>query len=282
MVSRSTSEVNDEVVPGEPPSGSEEAAGVIPNPGPQPFYVAGEGFLRCVYGDDAMVVPLPGLSLEQVQRVARGLEAGQVAWADFLDVGSGSFQAERHGEAGLGAALGTVGGHLGSLQVALVSWFRLLVILWALVGVARGDEGAVCLVSNDRDLVSQDYGRAEDAECLVDAPRIGCDGSTLWLLFQICGTITLWELARVGWAKRPWRRNRQETRGVQTDPLGIVPLPLSEHVPRRAQVLFCLWKAGYHLDTECYPEKVQIELDGLMGSWLSRLEDGEVSETSSG
>ena len=61
----------------------------------------------------------------------------------------------------------------------------------------------------------------------------------------------------------------------QTRELNVVPLPLSDAVPHRDQILFSLWLAGYKVDAEGYPEEVQEDFHGLVGSYLCGLEDSE-------
>ena len=248
----------------------------------QTFSTAGEGVLLCTYGDDAFEILLQGWPLEPVQVVVQGLESGRIYGSSAVALGSDPLGGVGSGVAEGGDCLGLLVGLLGRMQVALMFWLRVLVCLWLLVGTVRGDEGVVSEVEVVREQALQICPRAEDVEVSVDTPGVDCDGSTLWVICQTCGVVLLWELVRACLCRCCRRGRSIETVGVQTVPFGVVPLPLSDDIPRRAQILFCLWRAGYRPDTECYPEGVQIELDGLIGAWLCRLEDGEVSEASSG
>ena len=252
----------------------------------QTFSTAGEGVLLCTYGDDAFEILLQGWPLEPVQVVVQGLESGRIYGSSAVALGPDPLGGVGSGVAEdgdcLGLLVGLLVGLLGRVQVALMFWLRVLVCLWLLVGTVRGDEGVVSEVEVVREQALQICPRAEDVEVSVDTAGVDCDGSTLWVICQTCGVVLLWELVRACLCRCCRCGRSIETVGVQTVPFGVVPLPLSDDIPRRAQILFCLWRAGYRPDTECYPEGVQIELDGLIGAWLCQLEDGEVSEASSG
>ena len=82
---------------------------------------------------------------------------------------------------------------------------------------------------------------------------------------KICSIVALWEILKL-----VHRRVRKRTRTAmsQTSSMGIVPMPLAGGVPHRANILFSLWRAGYEVPIEPYPEEVQDCFHGYVGEFL--------------
>ena len=101
----------------------------------------------------------------------------------------------------------------------------------------------------------------------------GATGWVLAWLIQAVAVVFLWEAF-----KFVCRLGRSfKTAESQTEMVDQFPLPLPDGVPNRAQILYCLWRAGYTTSIEQYPPEVQEEYFGLLGSWLQRARDDEES-----
>ena len=88
--------------------------------------------------------------------------------------------------------------------------------------------------------------------------------------------ISFWEILRWVCKCRPVQR---KTASSQTTEEGYIPLPLPEGVPNRAEILFSLWRAGFSVTAELYPEEVQSPFYGYVGDYLrTQSRDEEVSD----
>ena len=254
----------------------------------------GQGSLRSLilvhYGDDSLTVPLPGWPAEAVQQAIHGIETG--VWPDWqralVGVNQPSEPFEPVFQDATGAEIGSAsqGGVGLSFGGLVVFWFRVVIVLWVCVCAAQGTSELV--------LYNEPGDEVLDPVCSSRPPQVcspfedgfpgtegWCDGSVLEGISRIAVCITLWELIRRCLCRGSERKAATCEVASQTGDLSIVPLPLPAGVPSHAKILFCLWKAGFKLDTESYPEGVQNHFDWLIGDYLRRLEDGEVSESSS-
>ena len=257
---------------------------------PQIAYSALEEALLVHYGDDSLTVPLPGWTVEAVQQVIQGLETG--VWPEWQRALEGvnqpsesigaAFQ-DATGAEIVSASQGGVGLSFGGL---VVFWFRVVIVLWVCICAAQGTSELVVYNGPPDEVLDPVCSSRPLQVCSPSEdgfPGTGgwCDGSVLEGIAKIAVCITLWELSRRCFCQGSGRKAVTCEVASQTGDLSIVPLPLPAGVPSRAKILFCLWKAGFKLDTESYPEGVQNHLDWLIGDYLRRLEDGEVSEGSS-
>ena len=256
-------------------------------------YEAALGGLVVSTGDDRFEVPLPGWSLSSVEAVVQGLQTGTWSdWQEILDsvppVAGDSAQGSVMLD-GPGDGLPYVSGARGPrARVSWAFWIRVLVILWAWVGVVSGSE----VLAEPGDTPLEVYTPAcPSYELQVRSPVEGivkpwdedfqCDGSVLWELSKVCLIVGTWELAKFLWHRARRACVTTCSTACQTCDRSFIPLPLPEGIRSRARILFCLWRAGYAVDSEPYPEDVQSELFWLIGDRLKRLEDGEVSESAS-
>ena len=113
-----------------------------------------------------------------------------------------------------------------------------------------------------------------EEKCLAGvSPVEECVG---WIWMSMCGVaiIALWETL-----KKCWCRRQSRTAEVQTAGMNIVPMPLAQGVPHRAQILFNLWKSGYEISVEEYPVDVQERYFGYLGDYLrGQAVEGDSSE----
>ena len=89
----------------------------------------------------------------------------------------------------------------------------------------------------------------------------------LYLGVLVVVVVTVWETFKRVMCQR---RLRFTTAESQTDIMAQVPLPLEPGVPNRAQILYCLWRAGYHINVDPYPLGVQDDFHRYVGSYLRR------------
>ena len=83
---------------------------------------------------------------------------------------------------------------------------------------------------------------------------------------KLAAVISVWEILK----KVACRRTILETAASQTDDSTVVPLPLKDGVPQRAQILYCLWKAVYTVDVEEYPQHIQENFYRYVGCYWRR------------
>ena len=174
---------------------------------------------------------------------------------------------------------GTAG--CGGRSARLVVFFG--VVLWFLLyGLRRVFAGEVALVEGGECVANggclQVYQSTEEASGSVG----NCDGTTLEFLCKIILVVGTWEIVKKACQWMCLRRKTLVHNGSQTHPLGIVPMPLSQGIPNRGHILFSLWRGGYKIDAEDYSEKIRSRFHSLVGHYLSRVEEGVVSEGSSG
>ena len=113
-------------------------------------------------------------------------------------------------------------------------------------------------------------------------PEVPEDDRVEWFqeTFKAVCVVATWEFLKRMMCRR---RRQKETVGSQTSSTRMVPLPLEAGVPHRAQILFCLWRAGYEVEVQDYPENIQEEYFSFQGNFLRRQAVGEeFSDTSSG
>ena len=111
---------------------------------------------------------------------------------------------------------------------------------------------------------------------------VWCSGLVLWELGKAVCAVLTWEIVRCSCGRRTTPRGVPVDAGSQTNTFEVVPLPLSGQVRCRAKILFCLWCAGFKVDVEGYPERIQSEFHALVGGYLVRVESGGVSSSDSG
>ena len=258
---------------------------------PGPRCEVRDGLLACAYGDDVAVLPLPGWSAAEVSELVQGLtvEGEEPAQSEVSEVGTSIGDnslsevpaPERRGRTAwfLGCEVWRPRRSLALLGL-LVVW-----ILWSFIRTAvadkiepRGPLEAQCLpppVSLALQ-VRSDTSDVANPEVELD---YGCDGGVLWEVSKGVLLVLTWEVLR-RLTGRIWR-----TRGVhcgsQTEPDGIILMPLGPEVRCRGRILFCLWHAGFKVDIELYSERIQSEFHSLVGTYLARVEDGGVSEENS-
>ena len=258
-------------------------------PGPLPLgkevglpvvsYAATEGALIVFYGDDSFKVPLEGWTVEEVQGVVEGLETG--VWRDWAEVPQSRLSPDPE-EANPSERLKLIRyGRLWGRLARLVVFFG--VVLWFLLyGLRRVSAGEVALVEGGECVANggclQVYQSTEEATGSVG----NCDGTTLEFLCKIILVVGTWEIVKRACQWMCLRRKTLVHTGSQTHPLGIVPMPLSQGIPNRGHILFSLWRGGYKIDAEDYSEKIRSRFHSLVGHYLSRVEEGLVSEGSSG
>ena len=252
------------------------------------LYGALEGALTCTYGDDVVTVPLPGWSASAIELIVRGLHFGD--WTEFqammeggnegLEEPSGSADVPRRRPRTECKGCGRLGSFLRAALLFLV-WF-----CWGCVKAVEAgsvepwgpqekqcwDEvssQAVVLRPRDQDVIEPWEGGE------------GCDGSWLFEICRVFLIIMTWELAKagVGFFKAP--RATFKAEGTQTQDSGVIELPLSSQVRNRARILYHLWRAGHRVEIEEYSGRVRSEFEGLIGAWLTRVEEGDVSSVSS-
>ena len=74
-------------------------------------------------------------------------------------------------------------------------------------------------------------------------------------------------------------RKQKKSASSQTSCTDYVQLPLPNGVPNRPEILFCLWKSGYSISVEPYPEEVQEQFHAYVGGYLVNQDrDEELSD----
>ena len=63
-------------------------------------------------------------------------------------------------------------------------------------------------------------------------------------------------------------RRQKKSASSQTSCTDYVQLPLPDGVPNRPDILLCLWKSGYTILVEPYPEEVQDQFHAYVGGYL--------------
>ena len=250
-----------------------------------PTYAADEGFLLVAYVDDVLRVPLPGWTLEEVDTIVHGLQTGD--WGLFQQM----MARAQEGSSGLSSE-GVVPGLRGFRMLTRFQGFGLrgvFLIFWIIfsllkVAVAQesGFSEAVDLWSGPKDSCELTATPAFPDIGDPDGEQgYGCDGSVLWEIARFVSIGLIWEASRLLWNK--WFRSRKLSRdvGSQTEGDGVLCLPLGAEVRCRSRILFCLWRAGFKFEVDTYPERIQSEFYHSVGTYLSRLEDGVVSESES-
>ena len=103
--------------------------------------------------------------------------------------------------------------------------------------------------------------------------KVMIGGYETWLAFftHVFCTIAAWETFTRCWCRK--RSTERTAALIQTEDEGIVPMPLADGVPNRAAILFSLWRAGYRIDLDPYPEEVREEFFGMTGNQLRQLSE---------
>ena len=257
-----------------------------PTPGPVGLtYVAQEEGLMVIYVDDAFTVPLPGWTVGEVGTVVQGLQTGD--WGLFQEMMEGTSE----------GSVGVSSEGVAQEQRASRRWrelrgfgfrgvFLFLWIMFSLLKVAVAQE------LNALEAVSQraSFKESCDSVTLHLSPDVvdpeeeevyGCDGLVMWEVAKALFTVMTWEASRRLWNRRFYGRAVLRDAGSQTREDGVVLLPLGSGVRCRSRILFCLWRAGFKIEVDAYPERIQSEFYHSVGAYLSGLEDGVVSESDS-
>ncbi|CAE7355520.1 RE2 [Symbiodinium sp. CCMP2456] len=245
-----------------------------------PAYEARDAELVCTYGDDSVVVPLPGWSLADVETIVQGLRTGD--WSDFQEMISRGDVRFREGTRAV-----SVGVIWRPRRVVVLVVLLILCVLWKSLKVVEAvkvdpkaqlrEEDLTCSDSLGREL--QLTSRTLDVDLSEEEWVTGCDGSVLWKALKAVLLVVTWEVVRrfVSWAFKPSRLESSS----QTESGTVLQLPLGDEVRCRGRILFCLWQAGIKIDVEQYPEGIQSEFFGLVGDYLTRVEEGIAFDTDS-
>ena len=139
----------------------------------------------------------------------------------------------------------------GLVTVYSGSWIALLIWVMVLSFLVQGVLGSVELEEEASQVCPsralQVWTNVREAGDLEIA-SYGCDGSVLWEVAKAVLFIGVWEACK---ALRSCFRagNPQQIHvGCQTVSAGIICLPLSDDVPCRARILYCLWRANFKVD----------------------------------
>ena len=111
--------------------------------------------------------------------------------------------------------------------------------------------------------------------------EVECDGSTFAVAVASVISIAMWEISKKFWRWVVCREKPRVDCGCQTTEFHLIPMPLQAGVPHRAHILYSLWRAGYPVHVEGYPGKVRRVFEGLVGDWLVRNEEGNMTSPSS-
>ena len=260
-------------------------------------YQAGDGVLFCWYGDDCVQVPLQGWGVSDVATIVHGLNTGD--WSAFQRVISDgenrpvASSEEVHAIPGEEEGPGVEGFRVrverplfGSSWGRFRRFWLFLLLLWLEVQAARGYEFSTRgfeqeYCPGDQELVlRQAWPLHQDVEIPEEDCR--CQGSSCWWeVVRMILVLLTWEIIRRGCRCCAASPRGLVDVGCQTSSWNLVPLPLEEHVRCRAKILFCLWRAGFKIDTEGYPGRIQSEFNELVGGYLLRVESGGVSSSDS-
>ncbi|CAE7203000.1 true, partial [Symbiodinium sp. CCMP2456] len=234
---------------------------------------------------DPVSSPAQSWSLTAIQDVVRGLETG--VWPDWTQALQDIQSDEGESNASGSAPGREFAQSSGWTWLALGFWMRFFVVFWVCMGTVGGTSELVidralvdCSVSSCVNVDKRVVAWADDAVSFGTGG--GCDGSTLWEVSKVLIVIVTWEILRRSWTLWTGRKATPLERESQTDDSSFVPLPLPQGIPYRARILFSLWRAGYKIDSEFYPQEVQDELHWLIGDHLVALEEGDPLDDSSG
>ena len=244
-------------------------------------YQAGEEVLLVNYGDDQGEVSLPDWTGEGIQGVADSLNSGN--WSTFDGIVAQVPVEDRDGQLREGV---TRRGRIRSwcrpvcfgVFIGFVCWF----LRWGFPQAhALPHETCVSPIGPSQGIqLYRTVPETEEEAVSTEVLSCDCEGFTLWLLGWSVALLGVWEFLRLVASKALKIRNRPCDEATQT--LGqYVQSPLSEAVPRRANILYCLWRGGHKIDIELYPERIRTEFEGYVGAWLVSQEEGFVSSASS-
>ena len=275
---------------------SSECVPVEPAPGEHPASELGVGILVVRYeavaealvvfhGDDCFEVPLPGWSEEAIQAVAECIQSGNWSeWQEILQI----LPRPGHEEVAPSERLqliryGRLWGRWARFWVVVA--VVLGILLWGFRGVGASESSIgeqYCVPESLLSLESQALQLRSEERRPVARVEEGsrCDGETLERLVVCCFIIGTWEITKRAGSWLARSRKVQE-RGTQTPEMNIVPMPLPLGVRSRARILYSLWRAGYRVQADDYPERVRAQFDSLVGDWLIRNNEGLVSSSSS-
>ncbi|CAE7798008.1 GIP [Symbiodinium necroappetens] len=260
-------------------------------------YMAGEGVLFCLYGDDCVQVPLQGWSMSDVAAIVQGLNTGD--WSDFQRVMSeGTLTApgiQDEPRAPLedelrGGALSSGLSSGSSSSVGIWGWHRrcwiFLLLLWLEVQAVRAcgveiEEDRVEQCSEDQGVMLWKGSPLDQDAVMPEGDWIRCDGSVFWEISKVVVVVLIWEIVRRSCCSGTASVRKPVDAESQTTSFNIVPLPLSGQVRCRAKILFCLWRAGFKIDAEGYPERIQSEFHALVGGYMLRVESGGITSSDS-
>ena len=119
---------------------------------------------------------------------------------------------------------------------------------------------------------------SSQAICKVRTPSNPVTGYGVWWLAMIgcLGVVVIWESTKLA-VRRMCCSRKAALSQAQTDDLPEVLHPLPSRVQPLPRILFSLWRANLDVPIELYPEEVQQEYFGLLGSYLRRQAQGEDS-----
>ena len=163
------------------------------------------------------------------------------------------------------------------LSGTFMFWLRLII----LVGLVNpSDATPISYTDVSSNGAVEHYGLVvrPQAVCESIPPYNSGIGYGGWRLLSVgcIGVVTIWETCK--WAVRRFLLYQKTAEShAQTDDLPIAQNPLPENVEPLSRILFALWRADLDVPTELYPEEVQQEFFGFLGSHLRRLEQGEDS-----
>ena len=196
-------------------------------------------------------------------------------------------------DASFGQALASFGlaGWLAFVEMVvfkgLGSVFRFLLFLWILFGAARGaptEERGLSVWSPDSVGLNGDGNQV----CLLTEDVANfwrtteCEGAVQSFCMSVLLTIGVWEIWKSVWRRFRPTRGPGRTVGCQTDGRGVVPLPLSEGIPHRGRILFLFFGKEVSLwKPRAIPNRCSLSFIGLVGDYLRKVEDGEVSDSAS-
>ena len=168
-----------------------------------------------------------------------------------------------------------------SLEGRVRRW--LWIVLIVLIGFSHPNEARVydgeeysTEVDLRDDTTSISVSSADDVCASGRGPVDEAIGRSLAEVGKVLLIILAWEILK---RVRKSRSTNCKTVSSQTLEEGYIPLPLPEGVPNRAEILFSLWRAGFNITAELYPEEVQSRFYEYLGDYLrTQSRDEEVSE----
>ncbi|CAE7193732.1 RE1 [Symbiodinium natans] len=161
----------------------------------------------------------------------------------------------------------------GLAQSSEANWWSVLIavlICWVFLGCiviaeALDEDLGTCSLGSEQQAL-QIRSTIEDVVTPRSESEGDLQGSCWWEVFKILLTVGTWEILRA--FRRKCRRSAVRTAESQTRELVEVPLPLPDGIKHRARILYCLWRAGYSVEAEGYPEEVRDEFLWLVGNRL--------------